>query len=30
LDEEKFLSANLSGYEAYRQKVPYRLLPYVW
>jgi protein-S-isoprenylcysteine O-methyltransferase Ste14 len=30
LDEEKFLSANLSGYEAYRQKVRYRLLPYVW
>jgi protein-S-isoprenylcysteine O-methyltransferase Ste14 len=30
LDEEKFLSANLSGYEAYRQKVRYRLVPYVW
>jgi protein-S-isoprenylcysteine O-methyltransferase Ste14 len=30
LDEEKFLSTNLSGYEAYRQKVRYRLLPYVW
>lgn len=30
LDEEKFLSANLSGYEAYRQKVRYRLLPYIW
>jgi protein-S-isoprenylcysteine O-methyltransferase Ste14 len=30
LDEEKFLSANLGGYEAYRQKVPYRLLPFVW
>jgi protein-S-isoprenylcysteine O-methyltransferase Ste14 len=30
LDEEKFLSANLSGYETYRQKVRYRLLPYVW
>jgi protein-S-isoprenylcysteine O-methyltransferase Ste14 len=30
LDEEKFLFANLSGYEAYRQKVRYRLLPYVW
>jgi protein-S-isoprenylcysteine O-methyltransferase Ste14 len=30
LDEEKFLSANLSGYEAYRQKVRYRLLPYLW
>jgi protein-S-isoprenylcysteine O-methyltransferase Ste14 len=30
LDEEKFLSANLSGYETYRQKVRYRLLPHVW
>ena len=30
LDEEKFLSANLSGYEVYRQKVRYRLLPYIW
>jgi protein-S-isoprenylcysteine O-methyltransferase Ste14 len=30
LDEEKYLSANLSGYEAYRQKVRYRILPYVW
>lgn len=30
LDEEKFLSANLSGYEEYRQKVRYRLIPFVW
>lgn len=30
LDEEKFLVANLSGYEAYRQKVRYRLIPGVW
>jgi protein-S-isoprenylcysteine O-methyltransferase Ste14 len=30
LDEEKFLSANLSGYQEYRQKVRYRLVPYVW
>ena len=30
LDEEKFLSANLSGYEVYRQKARYRLLPYIW
>jgi protein-S-isoprenylcysteine O-methyltransferase Ste14 len=30
LAEEKFLSANLSGYEAYCQKVRYRLLPFVW
>lgn len=30
LDEEKYLAANLNGYEAYRQKVRYRLIPYVW
>jgi protein-S-isoprenylcysteine O-methyltransferase Ste14 len=30
LDEEKYLSANLSGYEEYRQKVRYRLIPSVW
>jgi protein-S-isoprenylcysteine O-methyltransferase Ste14 len=30
LDEEKYLSANLKGYEAYRQKVRYRLVPFVW
>ncbi len=30
LDEEKFLSANLQGYAAYREKVRYRLLPFVW
>ena len=30
LEEEKFLAANLSGYAAYRQQVPYRLLPRVW
>ena len=30
LDEEKFLMANLSGYEEYRQKVRYRLIPFVW
>lgn len=30
LDEEKFLSANLNGYDAYRQKVRYRLVPYIW
>ncbi len=29
-EEEKFLAANLSGYEAYRQKVRYRLVPYIW
>ena len=30
LDEEKFLKANLTGYEEYYQKVRYRLVPYVW
>ena len=30
LDEEKFLSANLSGYSDYCQKVRYHLIPYVW
>ena len=30
LDEERFLKANLSGYEEYCQKVRYRLLPLVW
>lgn len=29
-EEEKFLSANLAGYEAYRQKVHYRLMPLIW
>jgi protein-S-isoprenylcysteine O-methyltransferase Ste14 len=30
LEEEKFLRANLNGYEAYCQKVRYRLVPFVW
>ncbi len=30
LEEEKFLSANLSGYTAYCQKVRYRLVPFIW
>lgn len=29
-EEEKFLSANLNGYESYRQKVHYRLVPLIW
>jgi protein-S-isoprenylcysteine O-methyltransferase Ste14 len=29
-EEEKFLAANLPGYEEYRQKVRYRLIPYIW
>jgi protein-S-isoprenylcysteine O-methyltransferase Ste14 len=30
LDEEKFLSKNLPGYADYRQKVRYRLIPFIW
>ncbi len=29
-NEEAFLEAELDGYIAYKQKVPYRLLPFVW
>ena len=30
LDEEKFLAKNLRGYSEYLNKVPYRLVPYLW
>ena len=30
LEEEKFLSKNLPGYTDYRQKVRYRLIPFIW
>lgn len=30
VDEEKFLAANLPGYDAYRQLVRYRLVPGLW
>ena len=30
LDEEKFLKANLRGYDVYCQKVRYHLVPYLW
>jgi protein-S-isoprenylcysteine O-methyltransferase Ste14 len=30
LDEERYLSKNLPGYEEYCRKVRYRLIPYVW
>jgi len=30
LDEEMFLAASLSGYDAYKQKVRYRLIPHLW
>jgi protein-S-isoprenylcysteine O-methyltransferase Ste14 len=29
-EEEKFLGENLAGYEEYRRKVHYRLIPFVW
>lgn len=28
--EEQHLAANLEGYEAYRKKVAWRLIPYIW
>ncbi len=30
IEEEKFLQVNLAGYAEYRQKVRYRLIPYLW
>jgi protein-S-isoprenylcysteine O-methyltransferase Ste14 len=30
LDEERYLARNLPGYDTYRQKTPYRLIPLVW
>lgn len=30
VEEEKFLAANLKGYDEYKQKVRYRLVPLVW
>ena len=30
IDEERFLVRNLPGYEEYRERVRYRLLPFVW
>jgi protein-S-isoprenylcysteine O-methyltransferase Ste14 len=30
LDEERFLSKDLPGYAAYREKIRYRLIPRVW
>jgi protein-S-isoprenylcysteine O-methyltransferase Ste14 len=30
LEEERFLLAHLSGYKEYRQKVRYRLIPFIW
>jgi protein-S-isoprenylcysteine O-methyltransferase Ste14 len=30
LDEEQFLAKNLPGYDEYRRRVRYRLLPFIW
>ena len=30
LDEERYLAANLAGYDSYRSKVRYRLVPMIW
>lgn len=30
LDEEKLLTRELPGYDAYKQKVKYRLIPFIW
>ncbi|HSI01854.1 MAG TPA: isoprenylcysteine carboxylmethyltransferase family protein [Reyranella sp.] len=30
VDEEMFLAAGLPGYDAYKQKVRYRLIPHLW
>ena len=30
LDEEKLLTAELAGYEEYKKKVKYRLIPFIW
>jgi protein-S-isoprenylcysteine O-methyltransferase Ste14 len=30
LEEEKFLVKNLPGYDEYRERVRYRLVPYIW
>lgn len=30
LDEERYLTQHLAGYEGYRRRVRYRLIPLVW
>jgi protein-S-isoprenylcysteine O-methyltransferase Ste14 len=30
LDEERFLARHLAGYDAYKEKVRYRLIPHLW
>jgi protein-S-isoprenylcysteine O-methyltransferase Ste14 len=29
-NEEEFLEKELTGYREYRQKVKYRLIPFIW
>ena len=29
-DEEKLLTAELAGYEEYKKKVKYRMIPFIW
>ena len=29
-NEEAFLEENLDGYSAYKKKVKYRLIPFIW
>lgn len=30
VEEERLLNVRLAGYTAYRDRVPYRLLPLIW
>jgi protein-S-isoprenylcysteine O-methyltransferase Ste14 len=30
VEEERYLSHHLAGYDAYQRQTPYRLIPYVW
>jgi protein-S-isoprenylcysteine O-methyltransferase Ste14 len=30
LEEERYLSQHLAGYDDYRRATPYRLVPYIW
>ena len=30
IDEERLLSGELSGYDDYRKKVKFRLIPFIW
>jgi len=30
VEEEKFLTKNLSGYQEYTKKTHYRLIPFIW